>query len=79
MDTDLAELMTAVARVEEGVKGCRSDIQKSHEVNVKRLDNHGGRVASLERTRAKQVGAGKVFAGLSAAVAAILGYLKLGS
>ena len=79
MDTDLAELMTAVARVEEGVKGCRSDIQENHAESIKRLDNHGERVTSLERTRAKQVGAGKVVAWLTAPIAAILGYLKLGS
>lgn len=78
MAADLAELMTAVARVEEGVKGCRSDIQENHAESIKRLDNHSDRVASLERTRAKQVGAGKVVAWVTAPLAAVLGYLKLG-
>ena len=79
MDTQLAEVMTAVARVGEEVKGCRNDIQENHVESIKRLDDHGKRVAYLERTRAKQTGAGKVVAGIAAAAGAVLGYLKLGS
>ncbi len=75
MDTQLAELMAAVARVEEGVTGCRNDIRENHAVSVKRLDDHAKRVGSLERTRAKLVGATSV---ISVAVGGLAGWLGLG-
>ncbi len=65
MDTQLAELMAAVARVDEGVKGCRKDIQRLHDSHVKRLDSNGQRIDSLERTRDIQKGASKILAGLA--------------
>lgn len=75
VNVELAELMAAMARVEEGVTGCRSDIRRNHDVSVKRLDSHGKRVASLERTRAKLVGAMSV---ISLAVGSMVGWLGLG-
>ncbi len=77
MDAHTAELLASMARVEKGVERCHADIQRNPEVSVKRLDSHGDRVASLETTRAKQIGASKVLAGLSAAGASILAYFKL--
>lgn len=75
METQLAELMAAMARVEEGVIGCRSDIRKNHDVSVKRLDSHSKRVSSLERSRAKLVGA---MSAISLAVGGLWGWLGLG-
>jgi len=79
MDTHTAELLAGMARVEEGIARCHDEIQRNHAVSVKRLDNHGDRVASLEHTRAKQVGASKVLAGILAAGASLLGWFRLGS
>ena len=66
MDTDTAQLMAAVARVDESVKGCRRDIQRSHDSHAKRLDSQVKRIDSLERTRDIQKGASKILAGLAA-------------
>ena len=73
MDTELAELMAAVARVDEGVKGCRKDIQRLHD--------HTKRIDSLERTRDIQKGASKILAGLAAVGSSggLAGYLKFWS
>ena len=66
MDTELAQLMAAVARVDEGVKACRTDIQRSHDSHAKRLNGQMERIDSLERTRDIQKGASKILAGLAA-------------
>ena len=71
----VAEMMASLARLEEAVSGCRKDIQENHAVSVKRLDDHAKRVGSLERTRAKLVGATSV---ISVAVGGLVGWLGLG-
>ena len=75
MDTYIADIMAALARLEEAVGGCRKDIRENHAVSVKRLDDHARRVGSLERTRAKLVGAVSV---VSASLAGLVGWLGLG-
>jgi len=65
METQLAELMAAVARVDEGVKGCRKDIQRLHDSHVTRLNAHATKIDSLERTRDIQKGASKILAVLA--------------
>ena len=81
MDTELAELMAAVARVDEGVKGCRKDIKRSHDSHAKRLNGQLERIDSLERTRDVQKGAGKILAALAAlgGSGGIASYLKFWS
>ena len=71
----VAEMMASLARLEEAVSGCRKDIQENHAVSVKRLDDHARRVGSLERTRAKLVGAMSV---ISVTVGGLAGWLGLG-
>ena len=71
----VAEMMASLARLEEAVGGCRKDIQENHAVSVKRLDDHARRVGSLERTRAKLVGAMSV---ISVTVGGLAGWLGLG-
>lgn len=66
IDTQLTELMVAIARVDESVKDCRGDIRDLRAENIVRLDHHGGRIDSLERTRDIQKGASKILAGLAA-------------
>ncbi len=75
MDTHVADIMASLARLEEAVGGCRKDIRENHAVSVKRLDDHAKRVASLERSRAKLVGAMSV---ISVAVGGVLTWLGLG-
>ncbi len=75
MDTHIADIMASLARLEEAVGGCRKDIRENHTVSVKRLDDHAKRVGSLERTRAKLVGAVSV---VSASLAGLVGWLGLG-
>ena len=75
MDTHIADIMASLARVEEAIAGCRKDVRENHAVSVKRLDDHGRRVASLERTRAKLVG---VMAVVSTVIGGLAGWLGLG-
>ena len=72
MDTDTAQLMAAVARVEEGVRQCREDIGRLHDHTSDQFGhisdqfkNGASRMDSLERTRDVQKGAGKLFAALA--------------
>ena len=66
MDTQLADLMVVVARVDANVRACRVDIQRLHDAHLKRLNNQNNRIDSLERTRDIQKGASKILAGLAA-------------
>jgi hypothetical protein len=75
MDEHTAQLMAAVARVEEGVKGCSEDIKELKEIV---LENHGDRLDSLEGTRDKQKGIGIVASFLVAITAGIVGFFKHG-
>lgn len=81
MDTQLTELMVAIARVDEGVKDCRKDILDLRAETIVRLDRHSARVDSLERTRDIHKGAGKLLAGLAAlgTSGAVAAYFKFWS
>ena len=68
-------IIASLARLEEAVAGCRKDIKKNHDVSVLRLNDHGKRVSSLERSRAKLLG---MMAATSAVVVSALAWLGLG-
>ena len=81
MDNEIIRLIAAVARVDEGVKACRRDIQRSHDSHAKRLNGQMERIDSLERTRDIQKGASKILAGLAAVGGSggLFSYLKFWS
>ena len=81
MENQLAEHIAAVARVDESVRGCRKDILDLRAENIVRLDHHGDRIDSLERTRDIQKGASKILAGLAAigGTGGLASYLKFWS
>ena len=62
MDTQVAKILAAVARIEATL----ADLK---EVSVTRLNDHAGRVRSLEMTRARQRGAGALLATLGSVAA----------
>ncbi len=81
--TDLSEISTSIARVEEGVAhlnekmGLINDnvIQRLEE-HQERFNNHAGRVKSLETTRARQKGAGAALGAVTAVVGSLLAFFK---
>ena len=81
MDTQLADLMVVVARVDANVRACRKDIGRLHSAHYTRLKDHTERIDSLERTRDTQKGAGKILAGLAAigGTGGLASYLKFWS
>ena len=66
MDTQLAEIVAAVARVEVGVEGLNEKVDDIRDTAVKRLDDHAGRIRSLELARSR-------LKGVAAAVVAVAG------
>jgi len=81
MDSEIAELMAVVARLDEGVVLIRQDISRLHDSHVKRLDMHTNKIDSLERTRDIQKGASKIL-GILATIGGgggIFSYLKFWS
>lgn len=71
----VAELMAAVARVEESVGRLDDKIEELKTVSVKRLNNHTIRVDSLEQTRDRQRGAAKLLAGIMVIASSLVAYL----
>ena len=76
MDTDVALLMTEIAKVGEGVVRIDEKIDDLKEVSVVRLNDHAVRVRSLELTRARQWGAAKVAGMVGGALGSLAAYLK---
>lgn len=54
---DHAQILAAVARVEERVIGVKETLDREAEETGRRLGEHHGRLDSLERTRDRQKGA----------------------
>ena len=81
MDTQLADLMVVVARVDANVRACRIDIGRLHSAHYTRLKDHTKRIDSLERTRDIQKGGSKILAGLAAVGGSggLFSYLKFWS
>ena len=69
MDSDVADIKATVARIE-------TTLEELKEVSVYRLNDHAGRVDSLERTRDRQKGAARVVAVLSGGLGVALAYFK---
>lgn len=51
-----SEVLIALGRIEEQTKHISSMLTEHKELTKERLDDHGKRIASLEQSRAKQVG-----------------------
>ena len=75
MDTH-AEMMVAIAKVEEGITGLHGKVDDLKEVWVKRLNAHASKFDSLERTRDRQWGATKLSAVGITILGAVLGFLR---
>ena len=76
MDTHVAEMMVAIAKVEKGITGLHGKLDDLKEVSVKRLNTHASKIDSLERTRDRQWGAGKLSAVGLMILGAVLGFLR---
>ena len=71
-----AEMMAAIAKIEEGISGLHTKVDDLKEVSVKRLDAHATKSDSLERTRDRQWGAAKVAAVGLTIMGAVMGVLR---
>ena len=71
-----AEMMAAIAKVEEGIMGLHTKVDDLKDVSVKRLNAHADKIDSLERTRDRQWGAGKLSAVGLMILGAVLGFLR---
>ena len=71
-----AEMMAAIAKVEEGISGLHSKVDDLKDVSVKRLNAHADKIDSLERTRDRQWGATKLSAVGVTILGAVLGFLR---
>ena len=71
-----AEMMAAIAKVEEGISGLHAKVDDLTKVSVKRLDAHASKIDSLERTRDRQWGAAKLSGVGIMILAAVLGVLR---
>ena len=74
--SDHSELMAGIARVEGHCLRLDEHLDRLEEVSVKRLDNHAGRVDSLEGTRDKCKGGIKIIAALVAMSGAIAIWIR---
>ena len=71
-----AEMMVAIAKVEEGITGLHAKVDDLKDVSVKRLNAHASKIDSLERTRDRQWGAAKLSAVGLAVLGAVVGFLR---
>ena len=76
MDPQAAEMMAAIAKIEEGITGLHAKVDDLTKVSVKRLDAHANKIDSLERTRDRQWGAAKVAAVGLTILGAVMGVLR---
>ena len=76
MDTDVAEMMTALARIDERQGHIIEKIDNLEQVAMKRLNSHARDIDSLQQTRDRQRGAAKLAGVLVMALGAVLGWLK---
>ena len=74
--TVAAEMMAAIAKVEEGIVGLHAKVDDLKEVSIKRLNAHADKIDSLERTRDRQWGAAKRSAVGLMIMGAVLGVLR---
>ena len=74
--TVAAEMMAAIAKVEEGIVGLHAKVDDLKEVSIKRLNGQADKIDSLERTRDRQWGAAKVAAVGLMILGAVLGFLR---
>ncbi len=54
------EVQRSLGRIEASVEAARQDIAEHREESNKRADHHSKRLGSLEKTRARILGAGSV-------------------
>ena len=71
-----AEMMAAIAKVEEGILGLHAKVDDLKDVSVKRLNAHADKIDSLERTRDRQWGAAKLSAVGLMILGAVLSVLR---
>ncbi len=76
MDTDVAEMMTALARIDERQGHIIEKIDNLKQVAMKHLNSHARDIDSLQQTRDRQRGAAKLAGVLVMALGAVLGWLK---
>ena len=76
MDTDVAEMMAALARIDERQGHSIGKIDNLEQVAMKRLNSHARDIDSLQQTRDRQRGAAKLAGVLVVALGAVLGWLK---
>ena len=74
--TVAAEMMAAIAKVEEGIVGLHAKVDDLKEVSIKRLNGQADKIDSLERTRDRQWGAAKLSAVGLMIMGAVLGVLR---
>ena len=76
MDTDVADMMATLARIDERQGYIIGKIDNLEQVAMKRLNSHARDIDSLQQTRDRQRGAAKLAGVLVVALGAVLGWLK---
>ena len=76
MDTDVADMMAALARIDERQGHIIKKIDNLEQVAMRRLNSHARDIDSLQQTRDRQRGAAKLAGVLVVALGAVLGWLK---
>ena len=76
MDTDLADMMAALARIDERQGHIIEKIDNLEQVAMKRLNSHARDIDSLQQTRDRQRGAAKLAGVLVVTLGAVLGWFK---
>ncbi len=72
VESTLTEIQVSIARIEEGI----GHIKESGSVSTTRLNDHSGRLQSLELTRGRQKGMLASLAGLTVFIGAAFKYFK---
>ena len=73
---DIADMMAALARIDERQGHIIEKIDNLEQIAMKRLNSHAHDIDSLQQTRDRQRGAAKLAGVLVMALGAVLGWLK---
>lgn len=76
METHVADMMTALARIDERQGHIIRKIDNLEQVAIGRLNSHARDIDSLQQTRDRQRGAAKLAGVLGVALGAVLGWLR---
>ena len=76
MDEHTADMMAALARIDERQGHIIEKIDNLEQVAMKRLNSHARDIDSLQQTRDRQRGAAKLAGVLVVALGAVLGWLR---